>query len=151
MPGLPRIPTQATCNRSDELADYDLPDSNRYSKDDEWVRAEGDERVVVGVTDYAQQQLGDVVFVELPEVGSSYQVGQPFGVIESVKAVSDLFSPIAGEVIEVNGDLEDAPEKVNEECYGGGWLIALRPASASELDALMDSSAYAKHIADRED
>ena len=107
------------------MADTEIPGDLRYSREDEWARLE-DGRVFIGVTDYAQQQLGDVVFVELPEVGSSYQVGQPFGVIESVKAVSDLFSPIAGEVIEVNGELEDAPEKVNEECYGGGWLIALR-------------------------
>jgi glycine cleavage system H protein len=133
------------------LSDYDLPDSNRYSKDDEWVREEKDGRVAVGITDYAQQQLGDVVYVELPEVGATYKAGQPFGVIESVKAVSDLYSPITGEVLEVNGELEDAPEKVNEECYGSGWLVAFRPASAAELEGLMDSAAYAAHIAAREE
>ena len=131
------------------MSDYDLPDSNRYSKDDEWVREEKDGRVAVGITDYAQQQLGDVVYVELPEVGATYKAGQPFGVIESVKAVSDLYSPITGEVLEVNGELEDAPEKVNEECYGNGWIIKIEPSNQVEFDSLLDADRYRKLVSER--
>jgi len=132
------------------VADYNLPEENRYSKDDEWIRLE-DDRFVVGVTDYAQQQLGDVVFVELPDVGSRYEVGQAYGVIESAKAVSDLYSPISGEIVEVNGDLEEAPESVNEDCYGVGWLIKISPDDPSAGKALMDASAYLAYIDERSD
>jgi glycine cleavage system H protein len=127
------------------VSDYNLPDENRYSKDDEWVRADGN-HFVVGITDFAQQQLGDVVFIELPEVGSHFEANQTFGVIESVKAVSDLYCPIAGEIVDVNGDLEDAPESVNEDCYGAGWLIRIAPADASASKDLMDASAYRAHV-----
>src|SRR5262249_43479269 len=102
------------------LADTRIPEDLHYSEQDEWARSEG-ERVTVGITDYAQQQLGDVVFVELPAVGSRLERGAPFGVIESVKAVSDLYAPIAGEVIGVNEALTSRPELVNEDCYGEGW------------------------------
>lgn len=132
------------------MADYDFPDELRYSAEDEWVRIEGD-RATVGVTDYAQQQLGDVVFVELPEVGRSLEKGEPFGVIESVKAVSDLFAPATGEVLEVNDALGEQPEAVNEDCYGEGWMLVLRVDDASEVEALMDASAYAQHVKDRSD
>lgn len=132
------------------MADYDIPADLGYTKDDEWVRRDG-ERVVVGVTDFAQSQLGDIVFVELPEVGSSTEAGVPYGTIESVKAVSDLVAPIGGEVLEVNTALEDEPEKVNASCYGEGWLIALRPSDPSELDALLDAAGYRDSIAERED
>lgn len=128
------------------MADYDLPEEIRYSRDDEWIRAEAGQRHRVGITDYAQQQLGDVVFVELPDVGARYAAGQPFGVIESVKAVSDLYAPVAIEVLEVNGSLEDAPETVNGDCYGEGWLIVVRATSPAEVDTLLDARAYKAHI-----
>jgi glycine cleavage system H protein len=132
------------------LADYEVPEGNRYSEDDEWVREEGD-RHLVGITDYAQQQLGDIVFVELPRVGTSLTAGESFGVIESVKAVSDLYSPISGEVVEVNEALQDSPESVNEDCYGDGWIIAIAAASPEEMDDLMDEDAYQSFLDERED
>lgn len=132
------------------MADYEFPENLRYSAEDEWARVEGD-RVTVGITDYAQQALGDVVFVELPETGRTLEKGEPFGVIESVKAVSDLFAPVAGEVVEVNEDLGEQPESVNEDCYGDGWMLVIRVDDASELEALMNASAYAQHVKDRED
>jgi len=131
------------------VADYEIPDELRYTQDDEWVRREGDE-VVIGVTDFAQSQLGDVVFVELPEVGSSTEAGAAFGTIESVKAVSDLFAPITGEVIAVNEALEERPETVNESCYGDGWLIRLRPQDEAELDALLEAETYRRSVAERD-
>jgi glycine cleavage system H protein len=132
------------------VADYDIPKDLRYSREDEWLRREGD-RVTVGVTDYAQQQLGDIVFVELPEVGSEVEHGAAFGVIESVKAVSDLFAPLTGRVLAVNSELEEHPESVNEDCYGDGWMIAISVANPDEVDALLDASAYLKHIEEREE
>jgi glycine cleavage system H protein len=133
------------------LSDYDLPEENRYSSDDEWVRETRSGLFRIGISDYAQQQLGDVVFVELPDPGAKFDTGQAFGVIESVKAVSDLCMPLAGEIVEINSALEDAPETVNEDCYGEGWLIAVRPLELSDLDALMDASAYTKQLAERSD
>jgi len=130
------------------LADYDIPEDLRYSIEDEWVRDEG-ERSVVGVTDYAQEQLGDIVFVELPEPGTAVTKGAAFGVIESVKAVSELYAPISGEVVDVNGDLDDHPELVNEDCYGGGWIIAIAGANRAELDSLLDANAYRRHVDER--
>ena len=131
------------------MADTLIPDDLRYSEQDEWARTEG-ERVTVGITDYAQQQLGDVVFVDLPEVGAALTRGEPFGVIESVKAVSDLYAPLSGEVLETNDQLADRPELVNAECYGQGWMLVLR-ADAGAADALMDADAYRKHVEARED
>lgn len=131
------------------MADYQIPDELLYTKEDEWVRREGDE-VVIGVTDFAQCQLGDIVFVELPEVAGDTEAGVPFGTIESVKAVSDLFAPLTGEVVAVNEALEDAPERVNEACYGDGWLIRLRPASEAELEGLLDSTAYRASVDERD-
>lgn len=131
------------------MPEYELPAGNRYSRDDEWVRDNGD-HLVVGITDYAQQQLGDVVFVELPEDGASISIGEPFGVIESVKAVSDLHAPVTGEVVESNGALEDAPELVNESCYDRGWIMAVSLADSSQLDNLMNATAYAAYVAERE-
>jgi len=130
------------------VADYDIPEELRYTAEDEWVRIEGD-RVTVGVTDYAQQQLGDIVLVELPQTGITLEKGEPFGVIESVKAVSDLYAPISGEVVEVNAELANHPEQVNEDCYGDGWMISIEPSDASELEALLDANAYKKSIEDR--
>ena len=133
------------------VADYDLPENNRYSEDDEWVRAAEDGRLLVGITDYAQQQLGDIVFVEVPEVGTHFEAGVPFGVIESVKAVSELYCPLAGEVVAVNEALEDAPESVNESCYDDGWILALAARDADDIDGLMDAEGYRKYIAEREE
>jgi glycine cleavage system H protein len=130
------------------VAEYDFPQNLRYSAEDEWARIEGD-RVTVGITDYAQQQLGDVVFVELPEAGRTLEKGEPFGVIESVKAVSDLFAPLSGEVVEVNDALGEQPEAVNEDCYGDGWMLVLRLDDPSEAEALMGPDAYAQHVKDR--
>lgn len=132
------------------MAEYEIPAGLRYSKDDEWTRAENG-RVTVGITDYAQGQLGDIVFVELPEVGRTVEKGEPFGVIESVKAVSDLYAPISGEIVEVNSDLAERPEVVNEDCYGDGWMIAIAPEDEAELDALLDAEAYADHVRSRKE
>ena len=132
------------------MADYDIRDDLRYSREDEWTRVEGD-RITIGVTDYAQQQLGDVVFVELPEVGRTLEGGEPFGVIESVKTVADLYAPISGEVVEVNSALAETPEAVNEDCYGDGWMIVVSPSDPSEIEALLDKGGYEQHIKDRAD
>ncbi len=131
------------------MADYDFPEELLYTKDDEWIRREGDE-VVIGVSDFAQNQLGDIVFVELPEVGSNTDVGESFGTIESVKAVSDLYAPLTGEVTAINEELEEAPEQVNEACYEGGWLIRLRLSDTAELEELLDVNAYRASVAKRE-
>lgn len=130
------------------MADYDIPKDLRYSTEDEWVRDEGD-RAVVGVTDYAQEQLGDIVFIELPEVGTAVTKGETFGVIESVKAVSDLYAPISGEIVAVNGELEDHPEVVNEDCYGGGWIIAIGGANGADFDSLLDAETYHQQVEER--
>ena len=132
------------------MADIEIPDDLRYSREDEWVRTEGD-RVVVGITDYAQDQLGDIVFVELPEVGATFDKGAAFGVVESVKAVSDLYAPSGGEVVAVNEALADSPEAVNEGPYGDGWMVAFAPSDAAELEALLDAAGYRQHIDDRSD
>ncbi len=130
------------------MADTDIPDDLRYTREDEWTRVDGN-RVTVGITDYAQQQLGDIVFVELPEVGKSLEQGDPFGVIESVKAVSDLYAPVSGEVVEVNDSLGESPEVVNADCYGDGWMVVIQVADASALDDLIDPVAYAQHVKER--
>ena len=130
------------------MADYDIPGDRRYSTEDEWARLEED-RVSVGITDYAQQQLGDIVFVELPAVGTSVEKGEPFGVIESVKAVSDLYAPVSGQVVEVNADLAEHPEHVNEDCYGDGWMLTIAVEDSAEYDSLLDASAYRRHVAER--
>ena len=130
------------------MADYDIPEDRRYSAEDEWARLE-EERVSVGITDYAQQQLGDIVFVELPAVGTTVEKGEPFGVIESVKAVSDLYAPVSGQVVEVNTDLTEHPEHVNEDCYGDGWMLTIAVEDSAEYDSLLDASAYRRHVAER--
>jgi glycine cleavage system H protein len=117
------------------------PAECKYTKDHEWVRLDGD-TAVVGITTYAQQELGDVVFVELPAVGAGVTQGESFGVVESVKAASDLYAPISGEVLEANGALADAPELVNTAPFGDGWMLKLRPSDPADLDALMDAAAY---------
>jgi glycine cleavage system H protein len=130
------------------LTDYEIPEELSYTREDEWTRVAGDQ-VVVGITDYAQQQLGDIVFVELPEVGTVVAKGEDFGVIESVKAVSDLYAPVSGEVMSVNGELADRPDAVNESCYGDGWLCTIQPSDANELSTLLDANAYRTHIDER--
>lgn len=116
-----------------------------YSEDHEWVREEED-YLVIGVTDFAQEELGDIVFVELPEVDEEFDKDDSFGVLESVKAVSDTFIPVSGRVIEVNEDLLDNPELINDDPYGGGWLIKVDPADDSELDELLSAEEYAEFI-----
>lgn len=119
-----------------------IPQNLHYTAAHEWLRQEG-ELAVIGITDHAQGELGDVVYLELPEVGSEIVQGEPFGVIESVKAASDLYAPISGEVAAVNGDLEAEPQRVNESPYDGGWLIKVRPSRfADEQASLLDASAY---------
>jgi glycine cleavage system H protein len=119
----------------------EFPQDLRYTSEDEWVRVE-DGDAAVGITDYAQDQLGDIVFVELPEVGQLFRRGDVFGVIESVKAASDLYLPIGGEVIAINGALEESPELVNSSPYGDGWLVRIRVDDAGEVDELMTADAY---------
>jgi glycine cleavage system H protein len=132
------------------LAEYDIPTNCRYSEEDEWARQDGD-RLLVGITDYAQSQLGDIVYVELPKPGTTVEQGDTFGTVESVKTVADLYAPVAGEVVEVNIELADNPEQVNEDCYGDGWMVALSVADSEEYDALLDAAAYLRHVESRED
>ena len=109
-----------------------VPDDLQYTKSHEWVRTEGD-TATIGITDHAQDELGDVVFVELPDEGDTFDAGDSFGTVESVKAVSDLYTPVGGEVVEVNSALEDAPEKINEDPYGEGWIVKLRTSDEADL------------------
>jgi glycine cleavage system H protein len=122
-----------------------LDPSCRYGKEHEWVRVDGDEGVI-GVTDYAQEQLSDVVYVELPEVGDSFIQDDVFAVIESVKAASDVYMPVAGEIVEVNEVLEDEPELVNQDPYGTAWLVRITIIEPSELEDLMDARAYKAYV-----
>jgi glycine cleavage system H protein len=122
------------------------PDDLKYTEGHQWARPDG-EAATIGITDYAQDQMGDLVYVELPEVGDEVTAGAPLGEVESVKAVSDVNSPVSGEVTEVNEALVDAPETVNKDCYGDGWLIKVKMSDPSELDALLDSAAYQAHLA----
>ena len=109
-----------------------VPEDLQYTKSHEWIRTEGD-TVTIGITDHAQEELGDVVFVELPDQGDTFDAGESFGTVESVKAVSDLYAPVSGEVVEANSALEDAPEKINEDPYGEGWIIKLRTSEEADL------------------
>ena len=118
-----------------------VPDDLRYSKDHEWSRLE-DGRVRIGITDYAQDALGDVVFVQIPDVGTRVAQGDSFSEVESTKSVSDIYAPISGAIIEVNIELADAPQRVNEDPYGEGWLVVIEPDDASQLDQLLDADAY---------
>ena len=124
-----------------------VPTDMRYTKDHEWVRLDGD-TVMVGVTSYAADQLGDVVFVELPDVGRSLGQHETFGVVESVKAVSDLFSPVKGEVVEANARLAGSPELVNADPFGAGWMIRMRVSDAGQIDELLDAAAYEQLISE---
>jgi glycine cleavage system H protein len=121
----------------------------KYAKEHEWVRVQGDE-AVVGISDFAQDQLGEVVFVDMPSAGDSVAAGDTFGEIESVKSVSELYSPISGEIVEVNDALGDTPEVVNQDPYGDGWMIRVKLADASELDGLMSAEEYEAFVAENE-
>ena len=123
-----------------------IPNNLKYSKEHEWVRVEGN-NVVVGISDYAQSQLGDIVFVELPEIGASVIAGKRFSVVESVKAVSDIFSPVSGKILAVNEGLNDAPEKINQAPYGDGWIAVIEMSDSNQLTELMDDTAYAAQVA----
>ncbi len=122
------------------------PANYRYTKEHEWVDVKGDV-AAIGITDYAQHELGDVVFVELPKVGSKIETGKTFGTVESVKAVSDIYAPASGEVVEANGALHDTPEKINTDPHREGWLIKVRLANPAEIGGLMDAAAYEAFIA----
>lgn len=124
-----------------DVSQLKFPDDVRYVESHEWIRSE-DGRVRIGITDYAQDQLGDIVFVELPAVGKSLNAGAPFGSVESVKAVSELYMPIGGKVVEINSALENSPEVVNTSPYDQGWMIVVEPADAGELKNLLTVQAY---------
>lgn len=122
------------------------PTDRRYTKEHEWIAASGG-TATIGITDYAQHELGDVVFVETPKPGTKIEAGKQFGTVESVKAVSDIYAPASGEVLEANGELTNAPEKINSDPHGAGWLIKVRLSNFAELNALMDAAAYEAYIA----
>jgi glycine cleavage system H protein len=125
------------------------PSDYRYTKDHEWIKVD-DSTGTIGITDYAQQQLGDVVFVELPKVGAKLKAGATFGSVESVKAVSDIYSPVSGEVLEINGVLADSPEKINSDPHGVAWLVKARLDDSKEVSGLMDAVAYQAYIAEKD-
>lgn len=126
----------------------DLPANLRYTKDHEWARRNKDGTVTVGITTHAVEQLGDITAVSLPEVGSRIEAGERFGDIDSVKAVSDLYAPLTGEVVEINRELDSEPEVINDDPYEKGWMIRLRPTDAGDFDKLLDASAYKKLLDD---
>jgi glycine cleavage system H protein len=125
----------------------DCPEELRYASSHEWARLLDDGSVLVGITDHAQEALGDVVYVELPEVGAAFEAGDEAGVVESVKAASDVYAPVSGRVVEVNASLEDAPDKVNTSPYGDGWFYRLTPREPAELDRLLSAAAYREQCA----
>lgn len=125
-----------------------IPSNYRFASSHEWILDNGDGTVTMGISDHAQELLGDVVFVELPEVGREVAAGEEFSLVESVKAASDIYAPVGGEVIAVNESLEDEPETVNSEPFDAGWIVKIKLADAAELDALLDADAYAATIAE---
>lgn len=125
-----------------------VPANLKYAPSHEWVLDNGDGTVTVGITDHAQELLGDVVFVELPEIGREVNAGEEFSLVESVKAASDIYSPISGEVVAVNAALEEAPETVNEEPFEGGWIAKIKLADSAELENLLDAASYEAKVAD---
>ena len=128
----------------------EFPDDLRYTKEHEWVRVEDGGRVRVGITDYAQDALGDVVYVDVPQVGTSVTADQPFSEVESTKSVSDVYAPVSGTVTERNPLLEDRPELINEEPYGNGWIVVLEVADAAQVDGLLDAAAYRDFVRQQE-
>ncbi len=130
------------------MTESSIPSTLRYTKEHEWTRAEADGTVVVGITTHAVDALGDITLVSLPAVGTVVTAGERFGDIDSVKAVSELFAPIDGEVIAVNEDLADAPERLNSDPYGAGWMLRIRPRDPAAIDGLMTAEAYTRHVAE---
>ena len=129
------------------MSDAAAPQNLKYSRDHEWVDATADAATVrIGITDFAQDQLGDVVFVDLPEAGDTLEAGEDFGEVESTKSVSDLKAPVSGEVLRVNDSLEDAPEIINSDPYGDGWMLEVALSDPSEVEALLDADAYSAHV-----
>ena len=128
-----------------EISELKFPDNVRYTDDHEWATLDGD-IATIGISDYAQDQLGDIVFVELPETGGSFDKGDEFGTVESVKAVSELYMPLGGEVVGINPNLEESSEQVNSDPYGGGWMLKIKVADPAEFDALMDKEAYLESL-----
>jgi glycine cleavage system H protein len=128
----------------------DFPRELHYTESHEWIRLESDDTVVIGITDHAQHQLGDLVFVELPDMGLSVDQGDELSVVESVKTAADVYAPISGEVVEINKQLETRPELINEDPYGDGWICRIKPADLDELEGLMDADAYRESIAEEE-
>jgi len=126
-----------------------IPENLKYTKEHEWARPEG-KVLVVGITEHAQRQLGDVVYVELPKVGAVLDAESPFGTVESVKAVSELFMPLSGTVVKVNEELTASPELVNEDPYGDGWLIQIEPSDSKQVASLLDAAAYTKYLKEAE-
>jgi glycine cleavage system H protein len=124
----------------------DVPENLKFTKDHEWLVQDNDISFVVGITDHAQDSLGDVTFVELPEIGTSFSRGEVFGVVESVKAASDLYMPVGGEILEVNEELGDSPEKLNESPYGDGWIIKIKSNAIEELSSLLTADQYKEEI-----
>lgn len=123
-----------------------VPGTLRYAKSHEWLKSEGDGTVTVGISDYAQNSLGDITYVQLPKVGTALKAGETFGVVESVKAASDLYAPVAGSVVAINDHLNSAPETVNQAPYEAGWMLKLKPANPADANALLDAAAYSKLI-----
>jgi glycine cleavage system H protein len=124
-----------------------IPKDLKYTKSHEWVKPNADGSVTVGITHHAQDLMGDMVFVDLPQAGAKVTSGKECGVVESVKAASDVYAPVSGEVVEANATLSDSPETVNKDCYGAGWMFRLKPANKAELDALLDAKAYEALVA----
>jgi glycine cleavage system H protein len=127
-----------------------LDQEARYAKNHEWARWDGDQ-IVCGISDHAQESLSDIVYVEQPEEGDTFEQGDIFGVVESVKAASDLYMPMGGEIVAVNEELEDAPELVNQDPYGGGWMIRFTPSDPAEFDSLMDAGEYEAYVTEEEE
>ena len=124
------------------------PADYRYTKDHEWIKVEGGTGTI-GITDYAQHELGDVVFVELPKVGATFAAGQSFGTVESVKAVSEIYCPVAGEITQANGSLANEPERINKDPHGGAWLVKIKLSNPAEVSGLMDAAAYQAYVAEK--
>ena len=133
-----------------EIHELDLPKDIRYEEEHEWARLEND-RVIVGISDYAQDQLGEIVFIELPDESITLDKGQPYGIVESSKSVSDLYAPVSGEIIRINSELEESPELINEGPYRVGWLLEVKPKDLKELESLMTSDAYLEMLKGLED
>ncbi len=128
-----------------EIQELIIPEELKYTKDHEWAKLEG-EKVIIGITDFAQDQLGEVVFVELPEVGAEFNMGDEFATVESVKAVSEVYMPVSGKIVEVNSKLEESPELVNKSPYEEGWFVVVEPKDPSEMDKLMDKGKYLEFL-----